>query len=335
MILVLSTEDVERSTDRVTDWLHYYGAEYKRINGETLTGNQEYSIKISNGDEDQFQKFKNDFGFTPDDVSVIWYRRWNRFNHLKFINKINNGKTAIDIYNHLSRELNVISISFFNFFENAAWVDHPKFTKLEKPNILLKAKEAGLKIPETLITNSKKELKNFLKNKRVITKGLADSAVIFINNQFNLLYTIEITNEQLEFIDDYFHPSLFQALVEKRYEIRVFFLNGICYSMAIFSQTNDKTKIDFRQYDKIHPNRCVPYALPLEISEKIQILMKSINLTSGSIDLILSNCNDYIFLEVNPIGQFGMVSYPCNYNLEQKFAEYLISIEHEKFFNRN
>jgi hypothetical protein len=34
---------------------------------------------------------------------------------------------------------------------------------------------------------------------------------------------------------------------------------------------------------------------------------------------------EYVFLEVNPIGQFGMVSAPCNYNLEKKIAQYLIN----------
>jgi hypothetical protein len=34
-----------------------------------------------------------------------------------------------------------------------------------------------------------------------------------------------------------------------------------------------------------------------------------------------------VFLEVNPVGQFGMVSAPCNYHLEKKVAELLIRKE--------
>jgi hypothetical protein len=33
---------------------------------------------------------------------------------------------------------------------------------------------------------------------------------------------------------------------------------------------------------------------------------------------------DIYFLEVNPAGQFGMVSTPCNYYLEEKIAEVLL-----------
>jgi len=51
--------------------------------------------------------------------------------------------------------------------------------------------------------------------------------------------------------------------------------------------------------------------------------MKKINLDNGSIDIIVDNNGKYYFLEINPVGQFGMVSIPCNYYLEKKIANYL------------
>lgn len=50
--------------------------------------------------------------------------------------------------------------------------------------------------------------------------------------------------------------------------------------------------------------------------------MTALDLNSGSIDFIKSG-NNYYFLEVNPIGQFGNVSTDCNYSLERKIAEFL------------
>lgn len=52
--------------------------------------------------------------------------------------------------------------------------------------------------------------------------------------------------------------------------------------------------------------------------------MNSLNLNTGSIDLIVDTQDNYYFLEINPVGQFGMVSQPCNYYLEKKVAEYLV-----------
>jgi glutathione synthase/RimK-type ligase-like ATP-grasp enzyme len=51
--------------------------------------------------------------------------------------------------------------------------------------------------------------------------------------------------------------------------------------------------------------------------------MIKLGLDSGSIDMIVSTEGKYIFLEVNPVGQFGMVSYPCNYYIERDIADYL------------
>jgi hypothetical protein len=46
-------------------------------------------------------------------------------------------------------------------------------------------------------------------------------------------------------------------------------------------------------------------------------------LTSGSLDVVLTTQYEYVFLEVNPIGQFEQVSVPCNYNLFKTIAEIL------------
>lgn len=90
--------------------------------------------------------------------------------------------------------------------------------------------------------------------------------------------------------------------------------------MAIFSQNDSQTKIDFRNYNHSTPNRNVPYKLPEELEHKLTNLSKKIGINCGSIDMIVTKNDDYIFLEINPIGQFGMVSNPCNYYLHEKIA---------------
>lgn len=53
--------------------------------------------------------------------------------------------------------------------------------------------------------------------------------------------------------------------------------------------------------------------------------MTKVEMNSGSIDMIVTLNNNYVFLEVNPVGQFWQVSYLCNYYLEKKIAHYLRS----------
>jgi glutathione synthase/RimK-type ligase-like ATP-grasp enzyme len=92
--------------------------------------------------------------------------------------------------------------------------------------------------------------------------------------------------------------------------------------MAIFSQMDSKSRLDFRDVDVngSHPNRMVPFTLPKNIRLKIDRLMKKLKLESGSIDMIVSPDNEYFFLEVNPVGQFNFISELCNYYIEKDIA---------------
>jgi glutathione synthase/RimK-type ligase-like ATP-grasp enzyme len=93
--------------------------------------------------------------------------------------------------------------------------------------------------------------------------------------------------------------------------------------MAIFSQKNPKTLVDSRKIDLSAPNRSVPFKLPVDVKSKLSKVLRELKLNTGSIDMLVSTSNDYIFLEVNPIGQFGMVSRPCNYPIEQNISNLL------------
>ncbi len=57
--------------------------------------------------------------------------------------------------------------------------------------------------------------------------------------------------------------------------------------------------------------------------------MDKIGLNCGSIDMIRGTDGKYYFLEVNPNGQFGMVSSPCNLGLYKLVAETLIAKDEE------
>ena len=51
--------------------------------------------------------------------------------------------------------------------------------------------------------------------------------------------------------------------------------------------------------------------------------MNILNIKTGSLDFMVDNNNTLHFLEINPIGQFGNVSFHGNYNCEFKIAEKL------------
>jgi ATP-GRASP peptide maturase of grasp-with-spasm system len=192
-------------------------------------------------------------------------------------------------------------------------------SEINKLIVLDKAANLGLKIPYTSIISSRSDIPNENRN---ITKVLSSGISVEEKNKIYKTYTSEVNNAK---IPDHFLPSMVQHKIEKAFEIRSFLLEDKIYSMAIFSQENEQTKTDFRKYDYKNPNRTVPFSLPDRVENKLLLLADYFNLKTGSFDLIYSTKGEYVFLEVNPGGQFGMVSVPCNYYLEKKFAESLIN----------
>lgn len=196
---------------------------------------------------------------------------------------------------------------------------------INKLNVLQIAKKEGLNIPPSSIVSDKKKLKS-LKSKwgRIINKSIDDG--IYIETEKILINgqrTVEVIEGDIESIAETFFPSLVQKLIEKIYEIRVFYFRNRFYSIAIFTQNNKESKIDGREKNIQKPNREVPYSLPKEMEDKLCCFMNKLNLNYGSIDLIYSTDNNYYFLEVNPYGQYGFLSSSGNYYLEKEIAEYL------------
>jgi ATP-GRASP peptide maturase of grasp-with-spasm system len=326
MILILSREQVEVSTEDVIDWLQFYNATYRRINGEDLTDlYDEFSFTINN-----YKSKKNDF---INNINVIWFRRWHHFENIE--KKIITEASGLDINNinsighHIKNEVGKLSDYFFSLFINKVWIDLPEYTKLNKLRVLNLAISSKLTIPKTIVTKNLNELREFyFENKqKIITKPISDVIYLSSGKNIYMMNTIRITDEMLNSCPLYFYPSLFQEEILKSYEIRSFYMFGQFYSMAIFSQKDNQTEVDFRNYNKDTPNRNVPYYLPKSIENKLLKLMKKLNLKHGSIDLIKSKNGKYYFLEVNPVGQFGMVSIPCNYYLEKLIAKKLIEYD--------
>jgi glutathione synthase/RimK-type ligase-like ATP-grasp enzyme len=140
-------------------------------------------------------------------------------------------------------------------------------------------------------------------------------------------YTCLVSDDDVVNFPSNFYPTLFQEYLEKEYELRIFYCFGKLYSMAIFSQNDKQTEIDFRQYNYDKPNRNVPYKLPKLISQKIVKLMNYFGCKTGSIDMVKTKDGRYVFLEINPVGQFGMTSKPCHYYIEKVLAIQLIKTD--------
>ena len=313
-MIVIISEDKDQSTTDVIEWINFFGVPFMRVNGSN-----EISGLSINADGYMFRV--NNKMLKPDEVTALWYRRgFLNFRRLAFGSKDFPFKKTLQKYE--AKELSILNSYLFNKLKPVKCLGDFHNTEVNKLVNLDTAKLMGLNVPDTLITTNKQELEAFLsRHKQVITKSIGEVIIGFEEPYSITSYTSRIiTTDDLP--NDFF-PALFQQEIPKKYEVRVFYLRGSFYSMAIFSQEDRQTSIDFRNYNHEKPNRVVPYQLPKDVSAKLDHMMKKCRYDTGSIDLIVTPDNQFYFLEINPVGQFAMVSYPCNYRIEKKIAEYL------------
>ncbi|MFZ7166078.1 MAG: grasp-with-spasm system ATP-grasp peptide maturase [Bacteroidota bacterium] len=321
MVIIVSTND-EPSTDEVLKWLKYFNVPFLRINETDIVSIKE--ILLMDGKVDILFEFSETEIISSKDITAYWYRRG-------FININNLYETLRSVYSDailqfINQERFKISEFFDYFFKtNYKSIGSMANADLNKISVLFEAAKLGLKIPNTLISQYKSSVYKFSKSAQhsLITKSISNSFV-YRNENENISHGTDlISHQKLERKSEVMNVGLFQNNIEKLFEIRSFFLHGKYYSMAIFSQKAENTKTDFRNYNFEKPNRTAPYRLPQEIENKLTELMHLLSLNTGSIDMIYGTDNSYYFLEINPVGQFGMLSYPCNYYLEKRIAEYL------------
>ena len=308
MILILS-EEKDKSTNDVIRWLDYFGEEWIRIN-------QEDTLDLSFTEDDIiFSTKEKVVRFSV--ITSFWYRR-GMFSSDVFPNAISE---------HFRNFLNEEDFHIKNYLyyllnrkNSIGSIQTSVANKIITNNL---ADKVGLKVPEFYLINRKSDLEKIIKRGKTITKVIAGNGFVnFSSDISGIMYTTLIENT--DNFPEKFAPSYFQRYIEKRYELRIFYLRGNFYTMAIFSQKDEQTKVDFRRYNHSNPNRNVPYLLPKGIEKKLLRLMTLMKLNCASIDMLVDKSLNYYFLEVNPVGQFGMVSYPCNYNIEKLIANNLI-----------
>lgn len=320
MILIFSSQE-DYSTNEVIKWLKHYDQPFLRLNSIDIYM-LEHKINLNN-DEFQFSIKGNEYSIN--DFSSIWYRRGGFYYSLpKNLSKSDESTT---IRKHIANENTSLIEYINNQFDKKPKLGSLKNYTLNKLNSLQVAKQIGLKIPDTLITTKKTDLISFLnKHNELITKNIKDVLIIEENDNLCFSYTELVTNDFVESLPNSFPPSFFQEKINKKFEIRSFYLDGEFYSMAIFSQSDSQTDVDFRKYNYDNPNRNSRFKLPKDIESKLDEFMKRINLNTGSFDLIYSENNEFIFLELNPVGQYDALSKLCAYDLDKRIAQYLINL---------
>lgn len=318
MILVLSFDYYEQGTDPVIDWLLYHKADFIKVTIQDLIQTST-SFKIDINEGRIFIKGKD----VTDEIKVIWYRRFEE----DLMSNLSISKHSEQALFELKNEVDV-TISFLKkILSNKKWMPHNEGIKLDKPEVTFLAEQSNVRTPKSIITNNKQDVLTFQSTIKsdLITKPIRHSSY-FIDGEFTYsIYTQKIKKEELDELPEHFVLTLFQECIDAEFEIRVFYLDGMFYSTAIIITEKEKSVVDVKLNYESESINWIPYKLPQKYEEELDVFMKSINLNTGSLDIMKTKKGEFIMLEINPVGQYSAPGYRCNYNLEEKIAKWLIN----------
>lgn len=209
------------------------------------------------------------------------------------------------------------------------WVSHPdSLRKAEFKLYQLKiAREIGFRVWPTVLTNCPEEAQSFYDNQdgKLVYKPLRRGRLVR-DEIVSLIYANPIRPSKAEQLDKVaYTPSLLQRYIPKRIEIRVTVIGNRVFAVEIHSQEYVDTKHDWRRGDTTRLRHRL-HMLPNEVKSRCVELVRALDLAFGAIDLILTPESEYVFLEINPNGQWAWIQQMCpDIPLRENLADLLIS----------
>lgn len=257
--------------------------------------------------------------YNVNDFSGIWYMK----PHLprELINF-----EPVEYRYFIQRQFKAMRVALWSIFQNKKWIDNPWSIQVAEDKLyqLYIATEIGFNVPDTLVTSDPDKVRSFYKknDKDIIVKQLSASPILN-----KVLFTNRVDDNNLKLIDSVkIAPSIFQKRISKKYELRITVVGEKIFTAKIHSQADESTSLDWRVRPKLNDFevKMEKTDLPLEIKSKIKTFMDRLNLRFGCIDMIVDRKGEYVFLEINPNGQWYFVQLHTGAEIAKAIAHLLV-----------
>ena len=214
-------------------------------------------------------------------------------------------KDEVEIEHHIGYSESKAALkSMFLMLDSSYWMNSPWVEEKidNKAFQSIKASQAGLNVPEFIITNQQAQAIEFhrLYKGEVVIKQLSDICMEHQQQEkVYSLYTQKVNESDLNDLEGY--PCFLQRHIKKSFDIRVVYVAGSLFPYKIHSQENHESRIDFRVIKDLNTER---FQLPNYIEQNLLKLTSNLGLEFCCIDLILDQDNTYWFLEANVQGNW-------------------------------
>lgn len=192
---------------------------------------------------------------------------------------------------------------------DALWVNPPAATGFDtnKPYQLQLAAEVGFAVPATLISNCPDRILAFFDRHGgdIVYKSYrpqdwleGDDSPVRYTNLTAAVSAEDVRNRSALAMC----PGIFQQRIAKAFELRVTAMGDTFFCVRIDAPDRDRAKLDWRT-DRA-AMRLSAFPLPADVKARCRAFMKRFGIVFGCFDFIVSPAGEWVFLEVNPMGQF-------------------------------
>jgi len=300
-VLVI-TNDHDEHADAVIEELDRREVPVFRFHPEEFPGTSSISMQICNGRIDGELRNARQ-RVTLDDICAAWYRRSRgTFAALPSLN-VTHG----DLENFVQVQRDMTLSGLFAGLQTL-WVGQPLTLRRAEVKALqlALASKAGLTTPATLISNDPERAAAFvaaLGDDDCAVKPLIATRVDGADGARLPLTTILPRGHALDAVA--VAPNIFQPYIEKAYELRCVVMGEQIFTAKLDSQAHASTRTDWRagavEDEEI---RWEVSDLPEGVQAALHRLMRSFDINFASIDLIVTPDGDFVFLDLNPNGQW-------------------------------
>ncbi|WP_159046311.1 MvdC/MvdD family ATP grasp protein [Streptomyces sp. MMG1121] len=298
MILVISNSEFDGHVPPVTAELSRRGRHFVIYNPATYPDKSSLTLESSSDAIKAFLSI-DDSLIDLSCVTSVWYRRPGDF--------ALSDKLSPEEDRWLRAECRSLFQGFWSGEFLPQWVSNPEAIRKAslKAAQLKVAMEMGFTVPRFTITNDVDRASRFIASCRqgTIVKTLGNPSISYPDLN-GTIYTHLVSNQDMDLISSVrFGPTYLQECIKKRMDVRVTVIGEKVFAVGIDSQNFEESSIDFRR-SQIYTLPHHPIELPRNLSRLSIELVGRLGLRFGAIDFILTPDGDYIFLEINPNGQW-------------------------------
>ena len=227
--------------------------------------------------------------------------------------------------NFIHGKMTFVLEGLYKILDKAFWLNKLYSIRHAENKIyqLLVAEEEGFVIPRSLVTNIPKIASGFYEDTQqcTIIKPIK-SGLLEAETEEGVIFTskIDLVDENIQRVGPC--PVYLQQMISKQADVRITVVGNNVFGACIHSQDRESSSVDWRKAEEPLPHSSIE--LPAELIENCLKLTRRLSLNFGAIDFILDKNGEYIFLEINPNGQWAWIEKQLNYPISDAITDLLI-----------